>query len=279
MAFKKDNKVVLKSRNNKKLNQSYPIIEQELQKQSADNFIIDGEVAAFSGNVSDFARLQARMHIKDRQEALKSRVAVYYYVFDLIYYDQYELSALPLRKRKSLLKKIIRFKKHLRYTVHRTKKTEKYYQQACKKGWEGLIVKKAGSAYEYKRSSDWLKFKCVREQELVIGGYTHPQGERKGFGSLLVGYYENHKLKYAGKVGTGFDEETLKDLSRKMNKLKIDYNPFDSQEAGDQDVNFIKPNLVCQVGFTEWTGGNRLRHPRFFGLRRDKQAEKVKKEA
>ena len=129
----------------------------------------------------------------------------------------------------------------------------------------------------HSRSSKWLKFKCVNEQELVIGGYTEPQGSRIGFGALLVGYYKNGKLKYAGKVGTGYDDELLKRLSKRMKKISREESPFDDT-VKEKNAHWVEPKLVGEFGFTEWTRDGKLRHPRFKGLRRDKDPKKVHRE-
>ena len=151
------------------------------------------------------------------------------------------------------------------------------YHEACRKGWEGLIAKRADSPYAKGRSRDWLKWKCDAQQELVIGGYTAPKGSRTELGALLMGYYERKKLRYAGKVGTGFTRETLADLARRLGPLRRDDSPF-ADEIKGRDITWVEPRLVDQVGFSEWTRDGRLRHPRFLGLREDKDAGEVVRE-
>ena len=279
LAFKKEKKVQLYSRNRKSLNASYPGLVDALEKQEEDRFIIDGEVVAFEGGKTSFERLQNRFQIQDPDKARRSGIAVYYYVFDLLYTDGYDVTRVPLRYRKALLKGLLAYEDPLRFLPHRNEQGEQYYEEACAKGWEGVIAKKAGSPYVHKRSSDWLKFKCVREQELVIGGYTEPGGSRKGFGALLVGYYEDKKLCYAGKIGTGFDDRTLEKMKELLSELERDDSPFAEKDTGEKGVHWVEPELVAQVGFTEWTGDNKLRHPRFLGLRRDKDPREVHREA
>ncbi|MBD3231057.1 ATP-dependent DNA ligase [Candidatus Dependentiae bacterium] len=278
LAFKHGKTVRLRSRNNKSLNTSYPEIQKAISSISYNNIIVDGEVVAFDDNVTSFSKLQPRMHVGSKDKAIATGIHVYYYIFDILYFDKFDVTKLSLLTRKNILKKALKFKDPLRYSTHRINNTKQYFNQACKKGWEGLMVKKIDSIYVHKRSSDWKKFKCVKEQELVVGGYTEPQGERQSFGALLVGYYKNGKLKYAGKVGTGYTQETLKMLGKKLRDLKINKNPFDSDEPKLKNGNFVKPKLVVEVGFTEWTKDNKLRHPRYLGLRRDKDAKKVKQE-
>lgn len=211
--------------------------------------------------------------------ARNSNVKIYFYIFDLLYFEGYDITHLPLHARKSILRRYFEYTDPLRFTIHRNKEGEAFYEQACDKGWEGLIAKCADSSYEHKRSSNWLKFNCVKQQELVIAGYTDPRGNRTGFGALLLGYYSNGFLQYAGKVGTGFNEQLLKTLSRKLKACEQQDCPYEKlpDDTGD-DVHWITPKLVAELGFTEWTRDGRLRHPRFLGLRRDKPARKVVRE-
>lgn len=278
LAFRKDGRARLLSRNRKKLNHTYPEIVEALASQPADDFIVDGEIVAFENGLTSFSRLQSRMQIKDPHKARRSGIAVYYYVFDLLHLAGHDTTKLELRDRKALLRKALSFKDPLRFTLHRKACGEDYYEEACGKGWEGLIAKRAESAYVHSRSRNWLKFKCVNRQELVIGGYTNPQGERGGFGALLVGYYERGKLKYAGKVGTGFDEETLESLGKRLASLERTTSPFEADDPPAKGVHWATPRLVAEVGFTEWTDDGKLRHPRYLGLRRDKEARDVKRE-
>ncbi len=274
LVFKKGKEIRLMSRNQKKINDQYPEIADAIKKQNHD-FVIDGEIVAFDGNITSFSKLQPRMH---RSEPDLS-IPVYYYVFDIIYLEGYDLSDLPLKQRKSLLKKAVDFSgEHLRYTIHRNKEGEKFLKEACRKGWEGLIAKEAESQYVHDRSKKWLKFKCEKGQELVICGYTAPGGSRKHFGALIVGYYDHGKLKHAGKVGTGYDEETLKRVHDKMKKLEQDDPPFDNDNPDYKNATWLKPKLVGEFRFTEWTKDNKLRHPSFLGLRDDKKAKDVVKE-
>jgi DNA ligase D-like protein (predicted ligase) len=278
LAYIKGKKCNLKTRNEKSINKNYPEVQKSLEKNTNKNCVLDGEIVAFEGNITSFAKLQDRMHASSKTDAKKTGVKVYYYIFDILYYDGENITKKPLKERKKLLKKAVKFKEPLRYTIHKNKTGKSYHKQACKKGWEGIIAKDGDSKYVHSRSNSWLKFKCVNEQEFVIGGYTDPKGSRKGFGAILIGFYKDKKLKYAGKVGTGFDDKTLKKLSGKFKKRERDDNPFDSDNFQKKGTNFIKPELVCEVKFTEWTNDDKLRHPRFKGLRRDKDPKKVKKE-
>jgi bifunctional non-homologous end joining protein LigD len=278
LVIKKGKKVTLKSRNNNIINVQYPELVQEFENLDLPDCILDGEIVAFQGKQTSFSKLQKRFGLISAEDARATGFKVYAYLFDILYIDGYNVTKLPLLSRKKLLKNLIPFKKHIRYSTHRAQAGEEIHKQACKKGWEGVLAKKSDSIYEHKRSSAWLKFKCVNEQELVIAGYTDPQGSRIGFGSLLMGYYKNGQLHYAGNVGTGFDDETLQQLHKKLKKLEIQKNPFVNGEFVQKRTHFVKPQLVAQIGFTEWTKGNKLRHPRFLGLRYDKPAKEVVKE-
>ena len=278
LIFKKGGKVKLMSRNQKELNNTYPELMEALESQEADNFIADSEIVAFDGNVTSFRKLQKRMHLKDSEEIANSKVKVYIYVFDLMYHSGYQLDELPLSERKSLLKKLLDYKDPVRFSIHRNENGEEYFREACRKNWEGLIAKKADSPYAHSRSSNWLKFKCENEQEFVIVGYSKPQGERKGFGAILIGFYENENLKYAGKVGTGFTDQMLEDLHERFQKIEVNQPRIKDDDLPTNNVHWLKPELVAEVAFTEWTSSDKLRHPRYLGLRRDKDPKEVVKE-
>lgn len=275
----RDGEVRLMSRNEKELNDSYPEIEEALTERAPAGCVLDGEIVAFNEqDVSDFQKLQPRMHVSSREEALESDVRVYYYLFDCLYVDGHDITGCTLRERKKLLRAALDWDDPLRFTQHRNEDGIEYYQEACEKGWEGLIAKDARSSYVHSRSTKWLKFKCVMQQEFVIGGFTEPQGERVGFGALLLGFYREGDFVYAGQVGTGFDDETLKDLRQRLESMERKTSPYDQGEPERDGVHFVTPKLVCQVAFTEWTDDDRLRHPRYKGLRRDKDPEDVHKE-
>lgn len=278
LLFKKGKNIILKSRNDKILNKSYPEIITSIKKANFPNCILDGEIVALHNKETSFSLLQTRFGTTHDATTVASKTPIFYYVFDILYYDKYLVTKLPLLTRKRILEKLIPFHSLIRYVTHKKEKGIQYFKQACKDKWEGLIAKEKNSTYVSRRSSNWLKFKCSNEQEFVIGGYTQPGGSRINFGALLIGYYDHGKLKYAGKVGTGFNETILKDLGKKLQQHKITSNPFDNYDLSTENVHWVKPILVCQVQFTEWTKTNKLRHPSFLGLRRDKVAKDVKKE-
>jgi len=268
LAFKSKGRVRMLSRNKLSYNERFPKIAKALEGDKADDFVVDGEIVAFAKSKSTFEILQQRG---------EHPAQLYLYVFDVIYAGGEDVSALPWRERKALLRETLAFDGPIRLTQHRNRDGERLYREACQKGWEGLIAKRADAPYVHGRSKHWLKFKCGFEQELVIGGFTAPRGSRTDLGALLVGHYDDGKLRYAGKVGTGFTQATLHDLAQKLGKLERDGSPF-ADAIRERDVTWVKPRLVAQVGFSEWTRDGRLRHPRFLGLRDDKAAKEVVRE-
>jgi bifunctional non-homologous end joining protein LigD len=269
LATKGDKRVDLRSRNDLSLNGRFPEIAAALEADPATNLVIDGEVVAFDGPQTSFSRLQQRG---------EHPTPVFFYVFDILRDAGEDVTKEPLRERKARLRRALAFDDPIRFTTHRNRDGEAFYEEACRKGWEGLIAKRADAPYTHGRSRDWLKFKCSAEQELVIGGYTAPRGSRTDLGALLLGYYDDGELRYAGKVGTGFTRETLRDLAAKLAPLKRDRSPF-ADEVRERTATWVEPELVAQVGFSEWTQDHRLRHPRFLGLRDDKAAREVVREA
>ena len=262
--------VRLLSRTDRDMNDDYPAIARALGADPCEDFVVDGEVVALDRRgVTSFARLQRRG---------KERVPLFLYVFDLLRLDGRDIRDLPLRERKARLRRALRFEDPIRLTPHRNGDGERMYEEACRKGLEGVIAKRADSPYRATRSRDWLKLKCHAEQELVIGGFTAPRGSRTHFGALLVGYYEDGSLRYAGKVGTGFDHSTLAELGAKLRDLETDVNPFSDVHPVPRETRWVKPCLVAQIGFAEWTRDGRLRHPRYLGLRDDKPAREVVRE-
>jgi DNA ligase D-like protein (predicted ligase) len=278
LAFRDGDRVRLSSRKRQALDGTYPEIVDALATQRTSRFVVDGEVVAFEGGRTSFALLQGRLGITDPDRARSSKIPVFYYIFDILHLDGQATTELPLIWRKRLLRNAFRFSDPLRYTTHRVKNGEAAYRAACERGDEGVIAKLADATYEGRRSRNWLKFKCVRDQEFVIGGYTTPKGSRIGLGALLVGYHEGRDLVYAGKVGTGFDDATLRSLHKRMSPIERTRSPFTRGQVGEAGVHWVRPNLVAQVAFTEWTRDGKLRHPRYTGLRTDKNADEVVRE-
>ena len=270
IAIRDDSGVSLMSRTARRMNDDFPEIAEALQREPARDFIADGEIVAFRDGITSFERLQQRH---------RKHVPVFLYVFDLPRLEGEDLRPLPLRERKARLRHSLRFEGPIRFNPHRNgEHGEELYREACRKGLEGVIAKRADSPYAGTRSRDWLKLKCHHEQELVIGGFTAPKGSRTEFGALLVGYNENGALRYAGKVGTGFDHETLRELGSLMRELEQDESPFAPFKPIPPGTRWVRPALVGQFGFAEWTRDGRLRHPRYLGLRDDKPAGEVVRE-
>jgi DNA ligase D-like protein (predicted ligase) len=278
LAFRSGHELRLLSRNRLRIDGNYPEVAEALAAERGDDFVVDGEVVAFEGGRTSFARLQQRMQVRSPSAELRRRVPVVYYVFDLLWRDGRDLTSLPLRERKRLLRASLSFRGPVRFSRHVNERGEELYRDACRKGWEGVIAKRADASYARGRSRDWLKFKCENQQEFVIGGFTDPQGQRSGFGALLVGYYEGRSLRYAGKVGTGYDARLLGSLSEELSLLERPEPPFPERGLPRKGVHWVEPQLVAQMGFSEWTTDGRLRHPRFMGLRRDKPPHEVVRE-
>ena len=275
-ALRERGRVMLISRSGETLNNTYPELVDALRSDGSD-LLVDGEVVAFKGRQTSFEQLQRRMQIHDPERARRSGVAVYYYVFDLLELEGRDLRSLPLTERKAELRRAVDFRGPVRFTTHRNRDGEQAFREACERGWEGVIAKRAASRYLPTRSRDWLKLKCSRAQELVVGGWTAPKGSRKRLGALLVGYWEGGKLRYAGKVGTGFDEQTLEYLGDELERRERSSPPFDADDL-PRAAHWAEPELVAQIAFTEWTRDGKLRHPRYQGLRTDKPAREVVRE-
>lgn len=264
-------KVDLVSRNNLSFNSKYKPLVKAFEAIK-DDVVLDGEIVVEdSKGKSHFQWLQYFAENPDRGQ-LKC------YVFDILYFNGFDLTGLELLQRKRILEALLPQSDEIIYSKHIVGKGAKALKEAEKLEGEGLIAKKVDSKYLVnKRSKDWLKIKITKEQEMVIGGFTDPQGGRSGFGSLLLGYYEGDKLIYSGKCGTGFNEASLKDMAAKLKKLETKDSPF-TVKPRERGIHFIKPELVAQIKYTEWTETNSLRHPVFIALRNDKDPKDVHKE-
>ena len=278
LVFRRERDLSLFSRNRIRLDEKYPEIVAALRRQRIDSFIADGEIVAFKDGITSFAKLQERMKVARPSETLIRSVPVRLYLFDLLYLDHYDIRQVPLQYRKAILGSTFEFRDSLQFTEHRERDGKAYFRRACRSGWEGVIAKNGDSTYISRRTRDWLKFKCRHEQEFVIGGYTDPRGSRIGFGALLLGFYRGRRLIYAGKVGTGLNNDLLRHLGKKLAQLQIPNPPFADNTLPRRGVHWVKPRLVAQIGFTEWTVDGKLRHPRFLGLRDDKRPEEIVRE-
>jgi bifunctional non-homologous end joining protein LigD len=251
LAFRDGNRVRLMSRNRLSLNGTYPEIVDALLQQDAERFVVDGEIVAFEGRRTSFARLQGRLGISDPELARASGIPVFYYLFDLLHLNGRDVTPLPLIERKRLLRTAFQFNDPLRFTTHRVKNGEAAYSAACARGDEGVIAKRADSPYEGQRSRNWLKFKCSRDQEFAIVGYTAPKGSRVGLGALLLGYHDDGSLVYAGKVGTGFDTATLRSLHERLARTEEQSPPVTRGLVREPGAHWVRPTLVAQVAFSE----------------------------
>jgi bifunctional non-homologous end joining protein LigD len=279
LLFCQGDAIRLMTRNRKDRTSHYPDLEEAARRAIDVDLIADGEIVVFDGGRTSFSRLQGRMQNARPSAALVAAEPVIYYLFDLLWIDGQDLTRLPLTERKDRLRGAIAFADPLRYSDHLEEDGELALRVACEQGLEGLIAKRAASPYVAGRSREWLKFKCVLEQEFVVVGWTDPQRSRTGIGALLVGYVEDGSLRYAGKVGTGFNQHELDRLSAKLARLERKTSPLgDTTGVQKSGVHWARPELVAQVGFGEWTPDGKLRHPRYLGLRDDKAPTEVVRE-
>jgi bifunctional non-homologous end joining protein LigD len=277
-------RLTLLSRNRHSQNFQFPDVEEALRTALPRPAVVDGEVVCLDQRgESSFRSLQQRFHLQDAAEvrARMKQHPAYVYLFDLLYVDRYDVTTLPLRERKQLLKEVVHWSDRVRYTEYHPGGGKALLRRACAEGREGVIGKLLSSRYVPGRSGAWVKIKCVGRQEFVIGGFTDPQRSRVGLGALLVGYYsdDGRRLVYAGKVGTGYTKETLLDLRQRLDRLGQRSRPFDEGNPphGEQ-VHWVKPRLVAEIAFGEWTQNGLLRQPRFEGLRLDKGPRQCRRE-
>src|SRR4051812_43605168 len=264
LAVKDGGRTRLYSRNELSLDDRYPSLAAALDAEPADGFVIDGEAVAFVGGRDRFGGGPGG--------------GLFYYVFDVLFAGGRDVRPLPLEERRPILEGLLRRRDPLRITEQLTGDGADLLAEACRDGWEGLIAKRLGTPYVSTRSRDWLKLKCTRAQELVIGGFTAPRGSRTDLGALLVGHFEGDRLRYAGKVGTGFTRTTLRELSERLAPLVRASSPFEPEKGIPRAATWVEPELVAQFAFMEWTPDGRLRHPSFLGLRFDKPAREVVRE-
>jgi bifunctional non-homologous end joining protein LigD len=274
LADKQGDRVRLSSRRFKDWTGEFPSIAAAIAKLPVERVVLDGEVCVVmpDGRTS-FQALQGSFGT--------SGANLVYYVFDLLAIDDEVLTALPLEQRKQRLAKLLETKPGmLRYSDHVIGHGAEFFALACKQGLEGIISKRRDKGYIPGRGKTWLKTKCWLRQELVIGGFTDPEGSRNGFGALLVGYYDHGKLVYAGKVGTGFSMKVLAELHRSLAAIEQAASPFDPAPAKvlTGPRHWVAPQLVAEIVFAEWTQDGRLRHPSFVGLRADKAPHEIVRE-
>lgn len=271
-----DKKVKLLTRDQHDWTQKFLVIENELKKLKLFKTILDGEVVAFDEkNISNFQRLQNTLNHQNQSP-------LYYYVFDLLFFQGEDLTHLPLIERKKVLKKVLSKAKNkfIRFSDHIIGQGNWVFEKSCQALEEGIISKEINSPYLAKRTKSWLKIKCINRQEFVICGFTSGKGKRKHFGSLLLGYYSaDKKLCYCGHVGTGFNEKTLAEIADYIKKYSTEKMPFAIKPKLKNPTFWLKPKLVAEVEFRSWTDEGMLRHASFKGLRLDKAATDVVRES
>jgi bifunctional non-homologous end joining protein LigD len=282
VAFIDDGRVRFVSRNQNDLTGQYPELGTLPQFIKARRAIIDGEIVALDdeGRPS-FSLMQQRTGFRPGKSRLPGRqgVPVIYYAFDLLYLDDFDLRGVPLERRKQLLEERITKGDVVQFSDHYAEKGIALFDAARQKGLEGILAKKRDSLYVETRSREWLKIKITQRQECVVGGYTDPEGSRDYFGSLVLGLYDKRKrLIHVGQAGTGFDQKALKEMFAILKPLETSKNPFYGEISGLRRVHFVRPKLVAEIKFSEWThetseGGMKLRAPVFMGLRQDKAPE------
>lgn len=242
-----------------------PAVEAALVAQPVTDFVVDGEM------VWGRRRSGTPRGVGDDE--------LQYAVFDVLRFDGHDVTKLPLHARKQLLRDYFSWEDPLAPVEPMPEEGLAAYERACREGWEGVMAKRRDSAYEHKRSRAWLKMKCDASQEFVVGGFTEPSGTRVGFGALLIGYYDGADLVYAGKLGTGFDTRLLRELHARLVSLEITDPPF-TRGTGlpKKGANWVRPELVVDAAFMEWTREGKLRHPRFVRVRVDKAPRDVVRE-
>lgn len=272
--YVKDTTISLLSRNHHDLTDKFSIITKALSELKFKSAILDGELVALNQkHLPDFQTLQNYLY-ENKQATLL------YYIFDVIYFDSYNLSRVPLIDRKNILKSIIPINNEfIKYNDHVIGDGKLVYRNACQMGLEGIVSKEINSHYVQKRTSDWLKVKCSQRQEFIIGGYTKPSGSRKYFGALLLGVYsKQNRFIYCGRVGTGFNHLSLHAVYDLLIKNQSNKNPFFEKPADAKDVYWVKPKIIVEVEFIHWTKDGILRHPSFKGLRLDKKPKHIVQE-
>ncbi len=278
LAWIVDGEVTLLSRNRIHQEDVYPEVVDGLAEGVAVDAVVDGEVVAYDeAGQTSFGLLQQRMHVHSEARSRRSPVRVTFVAFDLLWVAGRDVRDLPLRDRQTLLARVVEPGPAIELVEALEGESTALVERARDEGWEGLIAKRVGSTYQGRRSRDWLKLKVVREQEMVVVGWTPPSGGRVAVGALLLGYHDGDRFRYGGKVGTGFTEAVLRDLKVRLEAIEVDAPPVDDPPR-EKGARWVRPELVAQVGFGDWSTAGRLRHPRYLGLRVDKDPADVVRE-
>ena len=265
-------KLTLRSRNNLDITNRYPELASLPDAIAAPNAVLDGEIVALDARGhSDFERLQERMHVRAPSENQISKTPVVYYVFDLLYCDGYDLREAPLVERKQLLERLLHPSERFRYSDHQMERGEELFELARENSLEGIVAKRAGSAYVSDRSTNWLKLKVTKTLDAVVGGSSAARTTAIPFGSLLLGLYEGKKFRFIGHVGSGFGEKKLEELAGKLKALETSTCPFDKVPQTNEKATWVSPDLVVRVKYGGWTDDHILRHPVFLALLEDSQ--------
>jgi len=281
IAFVDREAVRLQARSGIRCERQYPELATIHHLIAADRAVLDGEIAVLDAKgVSQFHLIQPRISNTDPNSIahMVRSTPVVYFVFDLLYLDGYDLRNVPLAKRRELLEAVVTPGPILRISEAFPGAGEEMLDAARETGLEGILAKHATSGYEPRRSREWLKIKIVTRQEFVIGGFTEPQGDRDHFGALVLGTFEEDKLRWVGNVGTGFDHKLLASIHSRLKPLITDECPFAERPRPDKGMTWVEPELVCEVKFSNWTQDGRLRAPVFLGMRADKPAAQVHRE-
>jgi len=262
------------SRNQIEMTPQYPELANTPKQINAKQAILDGEIVALDEHgMPRFQLLQNKLRIRSGSYAKATKAQILYFVFDLLYYDGFDLTNCALTERKALLEHILQPASFVKYSDHVAAEGEQFFREIEKFRLEGMIAKRANSKYVQKRTSDWLKVKTVMRSEVVIGGYTQPRGTRSYFGSLVCGLYKGRELHYVAHTGGGFNEKLLASIYKLMQPLKTDKSPFIKPPKTNEPVQWLTPKLVAEVKFSEWTADERMRQPIFLGLREDKKPQ------
>lgn len=270
--------VRLLSRNRIHQEDVYPEVVDGLRESVLVDAVLDGEVVAYDDDgVPRFGRLQQRMHVHSEVASRRSPVRVTFVVFDVLWAAGRDVRAVPLDDRRTVLSRLVEPGPAIEVVTPLDGSLDELLDRARDESWEGLIAKRRGSHYHGRRSPDWLKLKVVRQQEMVVVGFTEPRGGRTGLGALLLGYHHGERLRYGGKVGTGFSESVLRDLRARLDALEVVEVPV-VDPPREPTAHWVRPLLVAQVGFAEWSEAGRMRHSRFLGLRDDKDPADVVRE-
>ncbi len=282
LAERRGDAVTLLGRSGQVVTARYPEIVAALRALAFDQLLIDGEIVALDARgVPSFQRLQARMGLTRPGDVARAMAAVPVEAvfFDCLALEGHDLRRVPLAARKGCLQRVLPPLGVTRYGDHVEGAGAAFLEAAAEARLEGILAKRAASTYVARRSDAWLKIKCQRRQEFVIGGYTEPQGSRARFGALHIGVYDGGRLVYVSKVGTGFDGAELERLWQRLEPLRRDTSPFDAGTPAGRGHHWVEPRLVCEVRFTDWTRDGGIRHPTYLGLRDDWRPEKCRREA